>query len=472
MYRTGDRVRWRSGGDLEYRGRIDHQVKLRGIRIEPGEIEAALARHPRVQQSVVLARGDVPGHPRLVAYFVPADWPGPDSAELRGFLKSRLPEPLLPAAYVMLREMPRTPSGKVHRQALPAPTGSQAAAAVQYVEPRTPAEKTLAGIWSELLRVERVGAADNFFDLGGESLLAVRMIARARAAGLPLAPLDLFQHQTVAELAAVAETPRETPVAHAPGSPDSQLVPLRPQGSKPPLFLIHPIEGTLTGYAAIVPLLGSEQPVWGLRAAGHREGATPTRTIEEMAARYLDALRAVQPAGPYFLGGWSMGGIIAYEMARQLLSRGERVAFLAVIDQAPVGRPDGGLGEQLRKLALPWETLLDTASEAPLTALLRQAAPLLPPGVDKFLPPQQFRVYLRNALAIDRYAPTPAPLQLWLYRADSSVVADDDPTLGWAAIARAGVEVRTLSGDHHSLMRPPHVAALADAIRSDLRSRE
>src|SRR5262249_20040267 len=175
IYSTGDRVRWRAGGDLEYLGRIDQQVKLRGIRVEPGEVESALVKHPDVRQAVVVAREDVPGHPRLVAYLVPAEWPGPDAAELRSFLKSRLPEPLLPTAFGAPPSLPRTPSGKVHRQALPAPTASHVTAGVDYVEPRTTAEQTLAGIWAELLRVERVGAADNFFDLGGESLLAVKM---------------------------------------------------------------------------------------------------------------------------------------------------------------------------------------------------------------------------------------------------------------------------------------------------------
>jgi thioesterase domain-containing protein len=469
IYRTGDRVRWRTGGDLEYLGRIDQQVKLRGIRIEPGEIELALARHPGVRQAVVMAREDAPGHPRLVAYVVPAEWPGPDAAELRGFLKSRLPDPLLPAAFVMLRELPRTPSGKVHRQALPVPTGNDAAA-VPYVEPRTPAEKTLARIWTELLGVERVGAADNFFDLGGESLLAVRMIARARAAGLPLAPLDLFQHQTVAKLAAVTAATNQTPVALGPDSPDPLLVPLRPQGSGSPLFLIHPIEGSLTGYAALLPQLGSEQPVWGVRAAGFIEGEAPTRTIEAMATRYLDSLRAVQPVGPYRLGGWSMGGLIAYEMGRQLLERGDRVEFLAVIDQRPAGRPEDGLGERLLNLSLPLESLLDSASDTELADLLREAAPLLPPGLRESLSPQQFRVYLRNALAIHHYAAPPAALRMWLFRTNSSVAAADDPTLGWAAVAEAGVEVRTFPGDHRSLMRPPHVAALATAIAADLRA--
>jgi amino acid adenylation domain-containing protein len=475
MYRTGDRVRWRADGNLEYLGRIDRQVKLRGIRIEPGEIEAVLAKHPGLRQAVVTVREDVPGHPRLVAHVVPREWPGPDAAELRSFLKSRLPEPLLPAAYVRLSDLPRTPSGKVHRQALPAPTGDAAAANVAYVEPRTAAERTLAGIWAELLGVERVGAADNFFELGGESLLAVRMIARARAAALPLAPVDLFQHQTVAELAAAAESAVQTPITHAPASPHSLLVPLRQEGTEPPIFLIHPIEGTLGGYAALVRQLGTEQPVWGLRAFGLEEGEAPARTLEEMARRYLEAAMTVQPTGPYRFCGWSMGGLIAYEMARQLLERGERAAFLAVVDQRP--RPDattvaGQLCEQLLRLPLPWEKLLESATDGRIVELLGapQIAHLLPTGVGGALPVRQLRVYLGNALTIHRYVPPAAGLRVWLYRAGSPAVAGGDATLGWAAVAERGVEVRTLPGDHHTLMRPPHVAVLAVAIRADLRA--
>jgi amino acid adenylation domain-containing protein len=473
VYRTGDRVRWRAGGDLEYLGRIDHQVKLRGIRIEPGEIEAAIAKHRGVRQAVVMAREDVPGHRRLVAYVVPAEWPGPDAAELRGFLKSRLPDPLLPAAFVTLRDLPRTPSGKVDRRALPAPTGSQVATG-NYVEPRTPAEKALAGVWSELLGVERVGATDNFFDLGGESLLAVRMIARARAAGLAIAPLDLFRYQTVGELATIAEAPCKPPAVEAPGSPDPWLVPLRPDGAGPPAILIHPIEGTLTGYVALASLLGIDRPIWGIRAAGLEEGESSSATVEEMAARYVDAVLTMRWTAPYHLIGWSMGGLIAYEMARRLVDRGERVEFLAVIDQPPqpvATAPAGWPGKWPPRLPLEWGSLLESMTEDQLAALGQQIAPLLPPEVSGSLPARRLRVYLRNALAIRNYRPSAAVLRIHLYRADSSAVGDD-PSLGWAAVADRGVEIRTLTGDHHSLLRPPHVAALADSILADLPATE
>jgi acyl-coenzyme A synthetase/AMP-(fatty) acid ligase len=197
LYRTGDRARWRADGNLEFLGRLDQQVKLRGIRIELGEIEAALARHPQVKQAVVVVRDE--GSKRLVAYVVPATDSSLTHEELRGFLKGRLPDYMLPAATVVLPALPLTPSGKVDRRSLPAP--SMARSQGQYTEPLTDAERTLAAIWAELLRVDRVGRDDNFFELGGESLLAVQMTARATAAGLSLSPRDLFQRQTIAELA-------------------------------------------------------------------------------------------------------------------------------------------------------------------------------------------------------------------------------------------------------------------------------
>jgi hypothetical protein len=196
---------------------------------------------------------------------------------------------MLPAAVVVLDELPLTPSGKVNRRALPAPAADHTAAAAQYVEPRTPAERSLAAIWAELLHVERVGAEDNFFELGGESLLAVRMINQAREARLTLTPRDLFQHQTVGELAALAEAPSGRS-GHVAG-PHPLLVPMQPDGAAPPLFCVHPIEGTVTGYAALARLLGTGRPVYGLRAAGLEDGEEPAATVESMAERYLDAGR-------------------------------------------------------------------------------------------------------------------------------------------------------------------------------------
>ncbi|WP_447009850.1 non-ribosomal peptide synthase/polyketide synthase [Saccharothrix hoggarensis] len=205
MYRTGDVVRWTADGVLEYQGRADDQVKVRGYRIEPGEIEAALTRHPDVAQAVVVAREDEPGHQRLVGYAVPAGSTAPTADDLRAWLKRDLPDYMVPSLFVVLDELPKTDSGKVDRRALPAP---DARGGVQegYVPPRTPVEQELASVWAEVLRVERVGVHDNFFGLGGDSILSIQLVSRARQAGLELVTKDVFTHQTVAELATVVRT--------------------------------------------------------------------------------------------------------------------------------------------------------------------------------------------------------------------------------------------------------------------------
>ena len=197
LYRTGDKVRWLADGTLEYLGRLDEQVKIRGFRIEPGEVEAALAQHAGVRECAVIAREDVPGTRRLVAYVVG----GADADDLRTHLRRTLPEYMVPAAFVPLHALPRTPNGKLDRRALPAP--AYGAADDRHVEPRTEVERTLAGLWAEVLRLDRVGVHDSFFEVGGDSILAIQVVSRARRAGLQLSPRQLFEHQTIAELAAV-----------------------------------------------------------------------------------------------------------------------------------------------------------------------------------------------------------------------------------------------------------------------------
>jgi non-ribosomal peptide synthase protein (TIGR01720 family) len=206
LYRTGDLVRWLTDGNIEFSGRIDNQVKVRGFRIEPGEIEVALAQHPQIRETVVVARADAPsGGRRLVAYLVPE--PGqatPSVSELRQFLKGLLPDYMIPSAFVTLKELPLTASRKVDRQALPAPERVRPEGESDYVEPRNEVETRLAEIWSQLLGLEKVGVEDNFFELGGDSILSIQVVARANQAGVRLTPRQIFEHQTIAELALVA----------------------------------------------------------------------------------------------------------------------------------------------------------------------------------------------------------------------------------------------------------------------------
>jgi amino acid adenylation domain-containing protein len=331
MYRTGDRARGRPDGALEYLGRTDFQVKVRGFRIELGEIEAALRQHPAVAEAVVVAVGQ-DQEARLVAYLTAAEGSAvPADAELRQRLSASMPDYMVPGAFVALESIPLTPSGKVDRRALPAP---DAPAAGGYVVPRDVTELEVARIWSEALGVPRVGAADDFFRLGGHSLLALRMMTRiAERFGRELPLAALFRNPTVAAFAAALRH-------EGAGADDGRLlVTLNAGGALPPLFFLPPAGGTVTHYADLARHLGPEQPFLALHAPGLTGDEAPLESVEALAARYVAEIRAAQPHGPYWLGGWSAGGVPSFEAARQLRAAGEEVALVAIIDAAA---PDGG----------------------------------------------------------------------------------------------------------------------------------
>jgi len=327
MYRTGDLVRWRVDGVLEYLGRIDQQVKVRGFRIELGEIESALQQQVGVSQAVVMLREDRAGEKRLVGYVV-----GETELEvstLRQRLSERLPDYMVPAAIVQLERIPLTPNGKLDRKALPAP---EYQSAQMYRAPRTPQEEILCGLFAEVLGVSRVGLDDNFFELGGHSLLATRLVSHIRGTlGVELSIRSLFESPTVGGLVEQLQSNNHK-------DPFEVVLPLRPFGDRSPLFCIHSGIGLSWSYAGIMQHLPSKNPIYGIQARGIGHSENLPQTLEEMATDYLQEIRKIQPVGPYYLLGWSFGGVVAHAIASRLQRQGEDVALLALLDSYPVSQ--------------------------------------------------------------------------------------------------------------------------------------
>jgi amino acid adenylation domain-containing protein len=316
LYRSGDRARWNGDGQLEYLGRLDEQIKVRGFRIEPGEVQAALIAHPGVSAAAVVGHGGG-AERRLVGYVVSADpqHGAPPAGELRDFLRERLPVHLVPELLIELNELPLTPNGKLDRAALPAPTATRPDSADALTAPRTAVEEILAGVWRDVLSLDQVGVLDDFFDVGGNSLLVTQMVARARVAGYDLSIGEVFDRPTIAALAGLARPLHPTAALRA-------AVDVRPGSATPIVFFVHAGNGGVTEYAELAGHFGGEHRMVGLRSIGLAEGEEPLDTVEEMAAAYLAEVRALQPTGPYLFAAWSMGGYIALEMARQLRASG------------------------------------------------------------------------------------------------------------------------------------------------------
>jgi amino acid adenylation domain-containing protein len=327
LYRTGDLVRWTEGGELEFLGRADDQVKVRGFRIELGEIEAVLSAHAAVMASVVVAREDTPGEKRLAAYVVVREGQEVSREELRAHLKAQLPDYMVPAAMVFLGRLPLTAHGKVNRAALPAPETLEAPQSGAL--PRTPLEEILASIWAEVLKCDRVGIDQDFFELGGHSLLVPRlfsMIEKRLGRRLPLGVL--YRSPTIEAMAKTFSLE---------ASRSSVLVPFMPVGDGPKFFCVHPAGGAVIIYKALADCLRPLVRMYGLQSPGVMDDEQPLRSIEAMARRYVLELRAEQPHGPYHIGGYSLGGGVAFEMAAILMREGEEVATLALMDSAPPG---------------------------------------------------------------------------------------------------------------------------------------
>ncbi|HEX8691063.1 MAG TPA: amino acid adenylation domain-containing protein [Longimicrobium sp.] len=472
MYRTRDLARWRGDGTLDFLGRRDAQVKVRGYRIELEEVEQALAAHPAVAAAAALPVSEGAGERRLAAWLVARGGERPEPEALRGFLRERLPEYMVPSTFAWTGALPRTPAGKLDRRALPAP--GAVAVAVRHVGPRSPLEEKLAALWREVLGVERVGVHDDFFDLGGQSITATRLMSRIRAElGVQLPVAELLRGPTIEQVAwlVAGRQPREVRLP---------LVPLQPLGSRPPLFLGHPGGGHVVCYRTLAGLLAPEHPVYGLQARGIDDGRAPLGSVAEMAACYLEGVRRLQPHGPYHLGGWSYGGLLAWEMAQQLHAAGEEVALLAMLDTAAPD-PDADRADALSHARILQRIVADLAGwavaglvkvekirhlpkrEQALAAIRQARAPRTLPEsrVDEVL--QLTAVRSANLHALVGYRALPYRGHLTYFHTAGSARMHS-PRLGpgyWSALAEGGATVHEVTGSHGTILHEPHVAAVA-----------
>ncbi len=492
LYRTGDLACYDADGALEFLGRIDHQVKVNGHRIELGEIEAALGEHPAVKAAVAVARAEAEdGEKRLVAYFVPGRGPAPAADELRGFLQGKLPAYMVPAVFVPLDALPLTPNGKVDRLALPAPGPRRPDLRQTYVAPRSEPERRLQRLWEEVLGVRPAGVRDDFFESGGDSLRAVRLAALIeKELGVDL-PLSALHQGATIEL--LAER-----LARRPGGESAPcLVPVQPHGSRPPLFLVHGMGGVVLGYKLLARHLEADQPLHAFQARGIDSGEQPFTRVEDMAGHYLREVLAVQPRGPYHLGGYSFGGLVAYEMARQLWAAGRPVALVAIIDQQAPGASGRGRGapETLMNFVgnLPgWvadylaglsarQVLADFCWAGKRIArksagLLRRrlgkgvARPTFPEAYGGVNVPEKCRpVWEANFRADAEYRPQAYPGRVTLLRARvQPFFGPHESTLGWGRLAQGGVDVRRVAGKHLNLLKEPQLTSLAAGLTAAL----
>lgn len=451
LYKTGDLARHLPSGDIEFLGRSDDQIKIRGFRIELGEIENALSKYPGVREAVVAAREDVPGDKQLVAYVIPTSNARLDSSELRRFLKQQLPDYMVPAAFVELQSLPMTPNGKVDRRGLPAPSTSAPSAA--FVMATDPIEKQLVALWEEILNRRPIGIRDNFFELGGHSLLAARLMHRTgQAFGQRLPLAMLFHAPTIERLAGVL---RQDEWSHH----WSSLVPIQPAGSQPPFFCIHGIGGNVLGFHRLGRCMAPDYPFYGLQSKG-MDGKQPClKSIEAMAAHYISEMRSVQPHGPYFIGGFSFGGLVGYEIAQQLRKSGEETVLLVLFDTYP-GDVQNGTSSFFRLLFNPsrqnWFHDVSRALDKKVRRTWRTLQV-----------PQIFRdIHAANRMAASQYVLRPYAGKVTLVRAtDKAVAGAPDPHGAWKGLAGSLAE-HEINSDHYDILLEPQVNDLAAQLKT------
>ncbi len=477
LYKTGDTARFLVDGNIEFIGRIDYQVKVRGFRVEPGEIEAVLSKHQWVRDSVVIAKSDRTGTKRLVAYVVTNKEKDGSVSALRSFLKDALPDYMVPSSFVPMDAFPLTPNGKLDREALPEPEVSRADLRSAYVSPRDEVEIQLTHIWEKVIGIKPIGITDSFFDLGGHSLLAVRLFAeitRVFGTSIPLAAI--FQSPTIAGIASMI---RGGGIAQS----GESLVPIQPKGTKPPLFFVHAYGGGVFFYRDLSDSLGADQPFYGLQAVGLDGKRPPHTRVVDMAARYIEEIKKVQPDGPYFLGGRCLGAYVAFEMANQLRARGDAVGLLSILDSYWVPQESGparrgilghvkniserGFREKIAYIR-EYSGYRLIKTKLALTELASSICFKMGRTIPSFMKSFYINVYIPevNARAERSYSPAIYPGIITFFQATAEV--ERDPRIFWGKLTSEGIDVRVVPATHKDILVDPNVKVLAEKLKAAL----
>ncbi|PGH42981.1 non-ribosomal peptide synthetase [Micromonospora sp. WMMA1996] len=472
LYRTGDLARVDHHGEVRYLGRLDHQVKVRGVRVEPGEIESSLLAVPGVRAAAVVVVGER-DRVELVAHVVADPF---DASLLRASVVETLPQSYHPSRFVRATELPRTVHGKVDRAELVRRTPPAVGPGREVLGPRDGAELRMVPVWERVLGCGPIGVCDDFFELGGHSLKAVELIdAIAETFGVELPLNAIFQHRTIEALAARTGQPAQ----------DRLMVLLTaPDLSGTPLFLVHPQSGDACGYVALAREWGRWRPVYGIEAVGYNTDVAPLADIPAMAQRYVSEIRAVAPHGPYLLAGWSFGGNVALEMTRLLEAAGEKVAFLGVIDARAFGVDSTehryenvadlekfSLSHGVRDAEISAEGQGGNADfEEVLAGLTRHLVDRarLPAGAQTPALRRMYDVFTANGHAADRFRPAEVGADIWLFKASEQHPSLSRPVVrpeSWQQLTRGEIHVSLLPGNHHDLFTEPNVATVAVRLR-------
>ncbi len=452
LYKTGDLARYLPDGNIEFIGRLDHQVKIRGFRIELGEIESVLGQHPAVRQVAVITREDVPGSKSLVAYIVPVREGVISAREMRHFLKEKLPDYMIPSAFVFLEALPLTPNNKINRKELPPPSHKPSNRKECFVAPQDAIEVHLMRIWEDILDIHKIGIRNNFFELGGNSLQAVRLIDKIEHFFGKRLPLDILWHNgsTIEDMAVALRREEGSTLW-------SSAIPIKPDGSRRSLFCTHIAGGYFFYYDKLASYLNQKQPLYAIPPQYVDGKHHPHTTIETMASHCIQLMRQVQPEGPYSIAGFCSGGVIAFEMAQQLHAQGEEMALLALLDSLAPGF----------HLRLFIRVLLD---------FLRLKNVRL---VQERLYHMFLRAFGMPHLRVFQKASEAHRWALWSYKAKpysgritlfrpSKYKYSSDPLLGWGKLAMEGVDVHVIPGKHGEMVKEPIVQVMAKQLETHL----